>query len=90
MIADSITTEKGGTFALTDAELVLDAGNIGASFDFGRLRVTIPEGASVRWPARQHNPYTKDGRSELHAAKLVVVLPFEKTNVQRVRLSVLP
>jgi hypothetical protein len=41
-------------------------------------------------PAQQHNPYTKDGRSELHAAKLVVVLPFEKTNVQRIRLSMLP
>ena len=90
MLADSITTEKGGTFALTDAELVLDAANIGAWFDFGRLRVTIPEGASVRWPARQHNPYTKDGRSELHAAKLVVCLPFEKTGVQRVRLSARP
>lgn len=90
MLADSIKTEKGGTFALGESELVLDSKNIGQHFDFGRLRVVIPEGASVRWPAWQHNPYTKDGHSELRDAKLVVVLPFEKTKVQRVMLSVYP
>jgi hypothetical protein len=88
MLADSIKTEKGGQFVLGEDELVLDSKNIGQHFDFGRLRVVIPEGASIRWPARQHNPYTKDGHSELRDAKLVVVLPFEKTNVQRVMLSV--
>jgi len=88
MLADSIKTEKGDTFALGEDELVLDSKNIGKSFDFGRLRVVIPEGASIRWPAMQHNPYTKDGHSELRDAKLVVVLPFVKTNVQRVMLSV--
>jgi len=88
MLADSITTEKGGKFALGESELVLDSKNIGKHFDFGRLRVVIPEGASIRWPAWQHNPYTKDGHSELRDAKLVVVLPFAKTNVQRVMLSV--
>ncbi len=88
MLADSIKTAKGVEFALGESELVLDAKNIGDHFDFGRLRVVIPEGASVRWPAKQHNPYTKDGHSELRDAKLVVVLPFEKTNVQKVMLSV--
>jgi hypothetical protein len=87
-LADSIKTEKGGQFALGENELILDSKNIGKSFDFGRLRVVIPEGASIRWPAKQHDPYTKDGHSELGNAKLVVVLPFEKTNVQRVMLSV--
>ena len=90
MLADSIKTEKGGTFALARARARPGCQNIGKHFDFGRLRVVIPEGASIRWPARQHNPYTKDGHSELRDAKLVVVLPFEKTNVQRVMLSVLP
>ena len=88
MLADSIKTEKGGQFALGENELILDSKNIGKSFNFGRLRVVIPEGASLRWPAKQHDPYTKDGHSELRSAKLVVVLPFEKTNVQRVMLSV--
>jgi hypothetical protein len=90
MLADSIKTEKGGVLALSRDELVLDALNIGTSFDFGKLHVVIPEGASIRLPALRHNPYTKDGHSELSDARLVVVLPFEKTNVQRVRLSVNP
>ncbi len=67
---------------------MLDSKNIGDSFVFGRLKVVIPEGALLRWPGKQHNPYTKDGHSELKDAKLVVALPFDKTNVQRVMLSV--
>jgi hypothetical protein len=87
-LADSIRTGKGDTFILGEKELVLDAENIGRSFDFGRLRVAIPEGASIHWPAMRHNPYTKDGHSELGDARLVVVLPFEKTNIQSVSLTV--
>jgi hypothetical protein len=87
-IADSIKTEKGAELALGDAELVLDSKNIGKHFDFGRLRVVIPAGSSLRWPAKQHNPYTKDGHSELSDAKLVLVMPFEKTDTHRVMISV--
>ncbi len=87
-IADTVKTAKGAEFTLGDGELVLDGRNIGDHFDFGRLRVVIPNGATLRWPARQHNPYTKDGRSQLSDAKLVLCLPFEKTGSQTVMLSV--
>jgi hypothetical protein len=87
-IADSIKTAKGGEFILSDKELVLDSKNIGDHFDFGRLRVVIPQGVSIRWPAKQHNPYTKDGHSELSDAKLVVVMAFEKAGTYRIMLSV--
>jgi len=50
--------------------------NLGEHFTYAGLKVALPEGARVLWPARQHNPYTKDGSSSLGAAKLVVVLPF--------------
>lgn len=87
-IADTIRTAKGAEFTLGEGELVLDGPNIGPHFEFGRLRIVIPETATLRWPAKQHNPYTKDGRSDLSDAKLVLCLPFEKTTRQTVMISV--
>jgi len=87
-IADTVKTAKGAEFAIGEGELVLDSQNIGKHFEYGRLRVAIPEGATLRWPARQHNPYTKDGHSELRDAKLVLCLPFVKTGSHTVMISV--
>ncbi len=89
-IAESIKTAKGSEFRLGEGELVLNESHIGSFFDFGPLHVVIPRGSILRWPARQHNPYTKDGRSELSDAKLVLCLPFEKTSQHLVMISVYP
>ena len=51
---------------------------IGGRFDWGGLRVVVPPGASLMWPARQFNPYKKDGASSLANAKLVLILPLKK------------
>ena len=87
MLADTLKTANGYTFAVSEKDLVLDSKNIGDSFVFGKLKVTVPEGALVRWPCRQHDPYTKDGHSELRAAKLVLALPFDKVTTYRVVIS---
>jgi len=87
-LANTLNTAKGTEFVLGEKELVVDQRNIGGFFDFGRLRVEIPRGVSLRWPCRQHNPYTKDGHSELADAKLVLVMPFDKVDTYRILLSV--
>lgn len=87
-LADAVRLGNGTTLALSEKEIVLDAANIGDQIVFGPVKVTVPPGASIRWPSKQHNPYTKDGRSELEAAKLVLCLPFDTTGSQRVVLSV--
>jgi len=87
-IADTIKTAKGAEFILGENELVLDYLNIGGYFDYGPLHITVPEGASLRWPAKQHNPYTIDGHSELRDAKLVLCLPFTKTDQHIIKISV--
>jgi len=66
----------GRRVLLADDELLLTREEIGDRFTYAGLAVTVPPGASLRWPARQHNPYTKDGRSPMGAAKLVLCLPF--------------
>jgi len=63
---------------LGEEDVVWPSAQFGGRFTYGGLEVTVPDGASLRWPARQHNPYKKDGSSELSAAKLVVCMPFDK------------
>lgn len=86
-VSDTLTLANGQSLVLSEKELVLDSKNIGRYFDFGKIRVTVPEGASLRWPCWQHNPYTKAGNSSLSDAKLVLVIPFEKAGSQSVTLS---
>jgi hypothetical protein len=87
MRAEEIRPAAGDPIALTDEESIFGAEALGGYVDYGGLRVTIPEGASLRWPAMQHNPYKKDGSSSLSSAKLVLVLPFGQAEEYAVTLS---
>jgi hypothetical protein len=86
--ADTITTGKGYELVLSEKDLAIDSRNIGRYFTYGKLRVEIPQGVSLRWPCRQHNPYTKDGHSDLKDAKLVLVMPFDEVDTYRILISV--
>jgi hypothetical protein len=78
----------GRRVLLGDDEFVLGSDETGDHFAYASLSVTVPPGASLRWPALQHDPYTKDGHSSLNAAKLVLCLPFpEGVSEQSVTLS---
>jgi hypothetical protein len=75
--AEKIRTGSGDTVLLGEDDFVLGHEQTGGHIVIGGLKVSVPAGASLRWPARQHNPYAKDGRSSISAAKLVLALPFE-------------
>jgi hypothetical protein len=66
----------GQSLYLTEEPVVLSATQMGDWFEWDGLHVGLPAGAALRWPARQHNPYAKDGSAPLASAKLVLVLPF--------------
>ncbi len=80
----------GSTVRLMEEPLQLSSDEIGEWFVYGDLKVGVPDGCSLRWPARQHNPYTRDGHSSLRAAKLVLALPFEDTGERTVALEHVP
>jgi len=82
-----LRTAKGETVRLGSDEWVLAREKVGDHFVYGGLKVTLPPGASLRWPAYQHDPYKKDGSSSIGSAKLVVVLPFTDVEEQTVVLS---
>ncbi len=78
---------SGEEVRLLDEPIELTGEQIGGFLIHDDLRLTVPEGASVRWPALQHNPYTRDGSSSLNAAKIVLVMPFDDTGEYTVRMS---
>ena len=80
----------GARMRLTADDLRLSRADVGEYIVFGGLKVTVPAGASLRWPERQHNPYKKGGGSGLSQAKLVLVLPFEDVGSHTVQLSYEP
>ena len=87
---EDLQTAGGDTVQLEDKEMVLEATAVGGHIVYGQLKVTMPAGTLLRWPARQHNPYKKDGSSSLGAAKLVLVLPFKEKDTYEVTLSYEP
>ena len=88
--AETLQTATGTTLALNEEEWVLNADEIGTHVIFAGLKVSIPDGAQLRWSARQHNPYKKDGSSTIGSAKLVLVLPFETVGEYHVTLCKAP
>jgi hypothetical protein len=85
--AARLRTANGKAVELTAETLLLGSEETGDHVVFAGLKVSVPKGASLRWPATQHDPYKKDGSSSLDQAKLVLVLPFSEADECRVVLS---
>jgi len=86
-----VTLGTGEKLRLTDADVRVPPEKTGGSLLWREMMVSLPDGASLVWPARQHNPYTKDGQASLSAAKLTILLPFEEgVQEQEVVISHLP
>jgi hypothetical protein len=71
-----LKTATGKMAQLTAAPLAWTADELGAWFTYGNLRISVPPGARLLWPAAAHNPYKKDGSSKPGEARLVLCLPF--------------
>ncbi len=66
---------SGQSLYLTEDPVTLTAEQTGPWLEWDGLRVELPAAAGLRWPARQYDPYAKDGTAPLAAARLVIVLP---------------
>ena len=82
-----LETASGKTLYLTEDNLRLTSDQVGDWLVWDGLKVTIPTGSTLVWPAWQHNPYTKDGHSNLKDAKLVINLPLTAGQPVTVRMS---
>jgi hypothetical protein len=67
---------SGRSLYLQSTPVELTSDETGDRFTWRGLRVSIPDGATLKWPCRQHNPYSRDGHAPLNTAKLVMILPF--------------
>jgi hypothetical protein len=67
------TAHASGT--LGEDPIRLTGADCGGWFAHRGWRVELPAEATVQWPVRPHNPYTKDGSATLDQARIVVSLP---------------
>lgn len=74
-----LKTAAGKSATLGETPITWSAADIGAWFQYGDVRVSVPAGARLAWPLKRHNPYKKDGSSSLTDARLVLCLPFSST-----------
>jgi len=77
----------GRRITLGSDTLSLTAAELGGEVLYYGLRVGLPEGSRLLWPALPHNPYKSDGSAGLSSGKLVVAMPFESTDTHTVTLS---
>ena len=77
----------GEAVPLAKGQIEIPGERTGGSLVHAGLRVSVPEGAFLRWPALHFTPYTKDGTSPLRQAKIVLAMPFADTGVHTVRLA---
>jgi hypothetical protein len=90
-VDETLTTAAGKSVRLNGKSLVWTGADLGAWFQYGAVRVSVPPGAKLLWPMKRHNPYKKDGSSTLAEARLVLCLPFSTAvPKQEVGLEVMP
>jgi len=86
---EDLKSATGKSVKLNDKPLVWTEADIGAWFQYGAVRVSVPPGVKLMWPMKRHNPYKKDGSSSLIDARLVLCLPFSSaTPKQEVGLEI--
>jgi hypothetical protein len=69
---------SGEELGLSEEPLEVSGPDLGDHVEHAGWRLSLPRGATLLWPAREHNPYEKAGRSPLESARLVVALPFNR------------
>ena len=78
---------RAGSIDLTDTPFELAPEELGDHFLYAGLKVTLPAGTRLLWPALPHNPYKRDGSAELPSAKLVLAMPFDEVDTYTIVLS---
>lgn len=75
------STASGKGDKLTPDPIKLAPGEAGDWFAHRGYKIAVPATASITWPAKRHNPYTKDGHSEPLEDRIVMTLPFDKDHM---------
>ena len=76
-LGEPLETGGGATCVLGEAPIEWSAEQVGGWVTHAGCRLTLPECASLHWPALPHNPYRKDGHAEVAEGRLEVRIPFD-------------
>jgi len=72
-----LETAAGHKAKLGSDPIELSGDRLGGWIAYAGCRLRVPASASLHWPRPAHNPYTKDGRSELDEARIEIRIPLD-------------
>ncbi len=83
-----LLTGGGAELTLSTETLQLSAARLGGRLEYelseqGRVRIVLPAGATLHWPALPHNPYRRDGRSYPAEGRLELRIPLTPDGSQQ-------
>jgi hypothetical protein len=87
-VGESWRTESGLHGTLSEEPLSLPREKTGAWIEHHGWRVSIPEDATITWPALPHNQYVIDGHAGIAEGRMVISIPLNKNHRQVVSVSV--
>ncbi len=79
-VGTTLKTGNGQEITLGEEPFTIDADALAGQLEYAGVRFTLPNTASVHWPAMRHNPYRKDGHSTREEDRIEIRLPFSKQN----------
>lgn len=72
-----IATAGGQNTSLGEASIDWNRQQVGGALTHAGYRLTLPDCASVHWPALPHNPYRKDGHATPPEGRIEIRIPFD-------------
>ena len=85
-----LETAGGHESELGETSIDLDAERVGGKIVHASCCLYVPDNTSLHWPALPHNPYRKDGHSEVSEGRIEIRIPFEKgqkENIVRIEVT---
>ena len=76
-LGETLETGGGQKFILGESRKDLSPQELGGSFTFAGYRLSLPDVASLHWPALPHDPYKKDGAAEPSQGLIEIRIPFD-------------
>jgi hypothetical protein len=73
-----IVTGGGQETILSDSPIEWNGQQLDGTLAHAGVRFTLPQCASVHWPALPHNPYRKDGHATPSEGRIEIRIPFDR------------
>ena len=83
----AVAGASGKQLVLGDEPFQWTAADAGAWLEHAGARISMPRGATVRWPLLPHDPYKKDGAATSDQARIVIDFPASPASILAIQVG---